>query len=82
MHDDAEGGATRHLDPAPGQLAPLLEGERVALARAAADERNADSVGKQVGGLCLDRGEVERAVRPERRVHGSDEAGEKTVRVS
>ena len=73
VHDDSEGGAARHLEPALGQLASLVEGERVALARAAADEDDADSVGKQVGGLCVDRGELERAVRPERRVCGGDE---------
>ena len=79
MDDDAEARAPRDLEPAPGECRPLLERERGAFARGAADEGEADAVGPEVGGLRLHDVEAERAVRVERGVDGSDETGEGTL---
>src|SRR5207248_598940 len=64
----------RHLAPASSQGQALLDRQRMALARAAADERRADPAGVQVPGLFLDDGQRQLAVGVERGVGRRDEA--------
>jgi hypothetical protein len=74
MHDSLQRRAACHLEPACRQCLPFGECERAALSRGAADEDMAHARGKEVGGLCFDNGEVQRAVGVKGRVGGCDEA--------
>ena len=76
MDDDAQRRAARDFAPALRERAALIERERRALARAAADEDRGDPAFQKMRGLLLDGGEIQRAVGVEGRVGGGDEAVE------
>jgi hypothetical protein len=73
VNDDAQRRAANYLHPTPGSLSPLVDVKGMAFPSAAADEYCLDIMLQKVSRLLLDRGEVERAVRLERRVRRGDQ---------
>ena len=73
MNDDFQRRAVGDFAPPLRQLAAFVEAKRVRFSCAAADEGRGDAALQQMGGLLLDDGEVERAVRRERCVRRGDE---------
>src|SRR5690606_36054406 len=76
VDDDLQRAAARDFAPALRERLAFFERKRAALAGAAADEDGGDAIFQKMRGLCLDGGEVQRAVGCERRVGGCDEAVE------
>ena len=68
VHDHFQLRSPSHLEPALRQLTALLDGQRVAFARRATDERPPDAVREQMGRLLFHGCQIEGTVLVERRV--------------
>jgi hypothetical protein len=76
VDDDARLRAAGHFAPALRERAALIERQRTAFARAAADEERRDAIVRQEARLSFDDREIQRAIGVKRRVSGGNEAVE------
>jgi hypothetical protein len=74
MNDQPQGRTMNHFAPPLRKRKPLLDGQRMALPRAPADEHRVHADAEKVRGLLFNNGEIESAILMKWRVGRGNQA--------